>query len=256
MTSTIHIPNGDELADRLAGVDRLLTARRWERAAIVFAFTDAREDRRPATPPKFSIKDFAALGFAGLASRTAVHRYRDAWIHAINNGWAGPVEPGDEVTLPEEEFPAWPKWGRYEVGELSGAAQTEGAEPEIDDAAEDAEEQSTAVPRQRLSGEVRGDYHRRSPQERLMHQLDSAANAVRRVAVAAATVRLTDPVREKALLRIGELDRWLQEALAVLNPPTRPEPEWVESVEEVEPAPSDPADADAQHEQVAEEVQA
>jgi hypothetical protein len=113
VTETIRIPTEIQvLRERLSGLGRLLTARKWERAAIVYAFTEPGEIGRgrwyKPEPPKMHIREFAAQGFQGLTTNKAVSRYRDAWITAISNGWAVPVSPGQLVTLPDKEFPAWP----------------------------------------------------------------------------------------------------------------------------------------------------
>lgn len=107
---TVKIPVDEtELAEHLSGLHTLLTAKKWERAALVYAFTDIGGPRNSSMPepPKMNIQRFSELGFAGLTSRKAVMRYRAAWITAISNGWAVPVDPGDIVELPDQEFPAW-----------------------------------------------------------------------------------------------------------------------------------------------------
>lgn len=116
----VTLPNPRELRNRLSGVGKLLTANKWERAAIVYAFTDIggphNSGREKPEPPKLNIRDFAALGFSGLTTNKSVSRYRDAWTTAISNGWAVPCEPGSTVTLPDKEFPVWP----YGLAPISG----------------------------------------------------------------------------------------------------------------------------------------
>lgn len=110
--TTFKIPRPDELDATLTGVYSLLTARRWERAAIVFAYTAVGGPRNTKyhtpPPPKLNIRQFAAKGYAGLTTNKSVERYRLAWISAIDRGFAVPVEPGDIVTLPDMPFPDWP----------------------------------------------------------------------------------------------------------------------------------------------------
>lgn len=109
--TTFRIPRPDELEPSLSGVYGLLTAHRWERAAIVFAYTGVQTGRRNGAPPpapKLNIRQFAAKGYAGLTTNKSVERYRLAWITAIDRGYAVPVEPGDIVTIPEMPFPEWP----------------------------------------------------------------------------------------------------------------------------------------------------
>lgn len=106
----ITIPTADRLRNRLEGVDRLLTATTWERAAIVYAFTEPGNARNsnPPKPPKMTLAAFARQGFAGLSSVRTVERYRLAWTDAIEAGWVGEVKPGQEVELPDQPFPPWP----------------------------------------------------------------------------------------------------------------------------------------------------
>lgn len=110
--TTIHIPTAEQLGTQLAGLDRLLTARNWERAAIVWAFTTAEEGRpsklRSAEQFPCPIAEFVSLGFKGLGSRNSVARYRAAWQDALDSGHACSVAPGDEVELPDLEFPPAP----------------------------------------------------------------------------------------------------------------------------------------------------
>lgn len=110
--TTFKIPRPEELDSTLTGVYSLLTARRWERAAIVFAYTAVGGPRNTKhhtpPPPKLNIRQFAAKGYAGLTTNKSVERYRLAWISAIDRGYAVPVDPGDIVTLPEMPFPDWP----------------------------------------------------------------------------------------------------------------------------------------------------
>lgn len=110
--TTFKVPNADELRAQLTGLGRLLTARKWERAAIVFAFTEVGEVGRgrwhKPEPPRMYIREFAAQGFSGLTTNKSVSRYRDAWVSAVSNGWTTLAEPGWMVQIPEQPFPAWP----------------------------------------------------------------------------------------------------------------------------------------------------
>jgi hypothetical protein len=104
--------NADELRAQLDGLGRLLTARKWERAAIVFAFTQVGEPGRgrwhKPEPPRMHIREFAAQGFSGLTTNKAVSRYRDAWVSAVSQGWTTLAEPGRTAPIPDQPFPAWP----------------------------------------------------------------------------------------------------------------------------------------------------
>lgn len=109
----IRIPSTlDGARERLAQIEGIITAKGWERAAIVWAFVDRpgsgpRVDREnPRTGiSKISATDFAALGFAGLRSSETVAHYHKAWQEAIDTGKAKPVKPGDRVEVPDLEWP-------------------------------------------------------------------------------------------------------------------------------------------------------
>lgn len=109
---TVDIPATlEEAKSRLGGLERLLTAKGWERAAIVYAFT--RDDGRTGRPPKvartsdfLNFGEFAALGISGLRSKDTVARYHRAWQEAVDSGAAEPVEPGQKIiVLPGLEWP-------------------------------------------------------------------------------------------------------------------------------------------------------
>jgi hypothetical protein len=105
----ITIPREEDLATRLEGVHQLLTAKRWERAAIVAAYVVADNSHgKVALPPgKYSVKEFAEKGFAGLTSRDSVGRTLRIWQETIGVQ----VNPGDEIELPLVPYPMWPKFG-------------------------------------------------------------------------------------------------------------------------------------------------
>lgn len=96
----------EQAVGALNGIDALLTAKGWERAAIVFAFTEERpagnQPAQMANSRHLSISDFAALGIAGLTTRDTVRLYREAWI---DGGGATNIGPGDTVNLPTGKFP-------------------------------------------------------------------------------------------------------------------------------------------------------
>lgn len=103
----VHIPETVEgLRKDLGGLERLLVAKRWEKAAIVYAWTEPgeqgdnghtkREENRP-----LPIKTFARLGIIGLKHPEEVREYRSAWESAHKDGQASlDIKPGDEVALP------------------------------------------------------------------------------------------------------------------------------------------------------------
>ena len=109
MTRRITIPATIEAAtESLNGLDALLTAKEWERAAIVYAFThDAPRGRQPANDRNrtFTVAGFAALKITGLHRRETIAYYRDNWKAAIVAGKATDIDPGDKVTLPDMDWP-------------------------------------------------------------------------------------------------------------------------------------------------------
>jgi hypothetical protein len=199
----IKIPAAaEELRDRLTAGGMLATAKRWERAAIVFAYTEVGERGvsrwRQPVPPKMFIRQFAALGIVGLTTNKAVSRYRDAWVNAISNGWAVPVDPGDTVVLPEQDFPEWP------YGE--GISYPGHDEEEDDDL--------PPVPLPRLRD-------RRGPNRpfavRLVSRLDTATADLKRLADTAPDEALTDENRAQLVERLTNLMFQVQNALTALG---------------------------------------
>lgn len=113
----IKIPSSvQEAVDSLGGLEALLTAKQWTRAAIVAAFV--RLDNKPG--PKRSADSsrsltpagFAKLGINGLKSKDTVQLYAEAWAAAVADGKAQPVEPGKSVVLPDAPWPYEPKNAR------------------------------------------------------------------------------------------------------------------------------------------------
>jgi hypothetical protein len=107
--SSITIPKTIESAKTALGeVGALLTAKSWERAAIVYAFTGpgqpGPQGNRPATP-RISFADFARLGIVGLTDNNTVSDYHEAWDKAIKAGAASEVKPGDTISLPKLPWP-------------------------------------------------------------------------------------------------------------------------------------------------------
>jgi hypothetical protein len=107
----IHIPRSIEEATReLNGLGALLTAKNWARAAIVYAFTREGVNQHVGIPTgTLTISDFAKLGIVGLSQREDVGYYRAAWQTAIDDSQAQPVEPGQNVTLPDRAWPPSPR---------------------------------------------------------------------------------------------------------------------------------------------------
>lgn len=106
--SPVTIPRSMRAAtDRLATLDGLATATGWERAAIVYAFTEPQPGRRNLSghPARLTLAEFAGLGIAGLSNKDTVAHYRRCWTAAMEAGEATDVVPGSKVTLPTSTFP-------------------------------------------------------------------------------------------------------------------------------------------------------
>jgi hypothetical protein len=95
----------DDAVLSLKGLGELITASEWERAAIVWAFT---EDRKPgrhsSTFGRMSAAEFASQSIAGLTSKQTVVKYRKAWRLAIEHGFATDVKAGDLIDVPDVEW--------------------------------------------------------------------------------------------------------------------------------------------------------
>lgn len=110
----VQIPASlDEAVTTLGGLDRLLTAKRWERAAIVAAFVTLSEGKgKRNVTSDISPVEFAALGIAGLTSKNTVAEYVRRWLEQ-----RPAPRPGEKVDL--DGLPEWSKpdpGTRYEPG--------------------------------------------------------------------------------------------------------------------------------------------
>jgi hypothetical protein len=108
---TITIPESIEQAvSDLNGLAALLTAKKWARAAIVYAFTEPTPGRGQTSDIRLlNLTDFAALKITGLTQREDVGFYRKCWQAAIDDGQARDIKPGQRVKLPDREWPPFPR---------------------------------------------------------------------------------------------------------------------------------------------------
>jgi hypothetical protein len=112
MTTLVTIPATiEQVKTEMDGLGRLLTATEWHRAAIVYAFTrNGQGERTDRTSLRatggLTFTALAKQGIVGLRAPETVSRYRDAWQSAIASDNADSVSPGDQITLPEIDFPA------------------------------------------------------------------------------------------------------------------------------------------------------
>jgi hypothetical protein len=169
---TITIPRSISAAGKqLAGVDQLLTAKQWERAAIVFAFTaDGRT--RNSGKAEMSFKDFAAQGIRGLTDKSVVAEYHRIWQAAVDTGDAPEVEPGDAVVLPTVKWPGRQDADgqkRYVAKDPSSIARAINAM--------DEHERDTLT--QDLSTKAATDIVERTAEDRPQVVIDQASTAIR-----------------------------------------------------------------------------
>lgn len=116
--TTWTIPTPDELEARLGGLERLLTAKRWERASIVAAYVqpDLGNGGRDE-PADFrhlqSARAFAARGLAGLTTPETVAEYARRWLEVRPRPQPG--QPVDDDGLPPWRVPS--PGTKYEPGQ-------------------------------------------------------------------------------------------------------------------------------------------
>jgi len=86
----------------LGNLEGLVTAKEWERAAIVWAFTEPGRGgpRTSRQSVKLSVKEFSEQGISGLRSQDTVRFYRSQWDRAMRDAGARAAEPGKTLTLP------------------------------------------------------------------------------------------------------------------------------------------------------------
>lgn len=107
MTEPNHIP---ATLEDLHSWDK---ARGWERAALVYAWTEPQQGERTDlghNGPKLSLTDFADLGIGGLTKRHTVAWYRKQWSdHAAKKYLS--LKPGDPMpkTWPKTKWPPSPR---------------------------------------------------------------------------------------------------------------------------------------------------
>lgn len=112
----------------LTGIESLMTAKDWERAAIVYAFTANQQGSQSGSRKvvnRLGVKEFADLGIAGLTTQDTVRKYRTIWAEYGTPG----IQPGDEVALPNKPFPPTD----YRTGNFDDRIQTQvkNAKPEV-----------------------------------------------------------------------------------------------------------------------------
>ena len=129
----VHIPASiEEAIKTLQGLGSLLTAKEWERAAIVWAYTKPGKGGQPKNPPasgRVPFAVFARHGIHGLSKKDTVSTYWHKWQDAIDDGWAKEVNPGDEIDLPEQPF--FPPTPKQSIGNVVSDATAEADDSEL-----------------------------------------------------------------------------------------------------------------------------
>jgi len=90
----------EEAVTTLNGLEALLTAKEWQRAAIVAAFI--KPGIRKATGRFLTTTQFRNLGITGLRTTDTVALYAQRWLDAHDGIHP---EPGAQVALPDIEWP-------------------------------------------------------------------------------------------------------------------------------------------------------
>lgn len=107
MSQSVTIPASiDDAVEALTGIGELITARKWERAAIVAAFVRldlGHGGRETVSSDRFeSASHFAERGIVGLSSHASVIKYVQAWLDANQDRYP---RPGATRRLPSVPFP-------------------------------------------------------------------------------------------------------------------------------------------------------
>ena len=106
----MNIPKNIKSAGtRLTKLGGIVTASEWERAAIVYAFTEVSKPGPKSSlnneRTTMSFVEFAKLGFVGLKSSNTVSKFHANWQAAVDAGEAMPVGPDDPFVEPDLEYP-------------------------------------------------------------------------------------------------------------------------------------------------------
>lgn len=121
----------DEVKEHLNGLGKLVTAKEWERAAIVWAWTREGVNQYESLVSSYqamTITDFAKLGIINLSSRNSVREYRQRWQAIVDElGDAYAVRPGDEI--PPVEKP-WREEKSRDDGDVDSDESTSDSVPQ------------------------------------------------------------------------------------------------------------------------------
>ena len=104
----MNIPKNIKAAGaKLLKLDGIVTASEWERAAIVYAFTEEGTPGRhhSANNSRLNFTQFSKLGIVGLKSKDTVSKFHANWQAAVDAGEALPVGHADPFVEPDLEYP-------------------------------------------------------------------------------------------------------------------------------------------------------
>src|SRR5690606_29811775 len=130
--STVIPSTLDEVKEHLNGLGKLVTAKEWERAAIVWAWThdhvQGQKTCSSCSELNMTESAFAAQGIINLSSRNSVREYRQRWQSIVDElGDAYAVRPGDEI--PPVEKP-WREEKSRDDGDVDSDESTSDSVPQ------------------------------------------------------------------------------------------------------------------------------
>lgn len=111
MQAKITIPRSIKgVTDALEGIGQLVTAKEWERAALVYAVTTPGTGgpRELSKSGQLSFREFTELEIHGLRSTSSVAKYHEAWQIAVDEGYAKPSGLRRTMKLPDSEEHPFP----------------------------------------------------------------------------------------------------------------------------------------------------
>lgn len=105
MTKIVIPASADAVVAELSGLGRLITAKKWERSALVASVVRLGDGQGTSsrTGRGFeSARDFAARGIVGLSGTSSVTKYVQAWLDTHDGTYP---RLGAAVVLPDGDFP-------------------------------------------------------------------------------------------------------------------------------------------------------
>lgn len=108
MAKEYTVPSTFTVPDSIEGVRGLMTARGWQKAGVVYAYTkpgDGQGARTSSGKPEevtfpCSMAEFARLGITGLSNKDTVAFYREQWADAMKKRWVKATHIGEPFDVP------------------------------------------------------------------------------------------------------------------------------------------------------------